>query len=63
LKTIRLTRMLRLFKLSRYVKGVAYLTEGARKSASSLGYVLIVIIILDLVFATACYYVEKARGV
>ena len=54
--------MLRLFKLSRYVKGVAYLSAGAWKSLSALGYVLIIIIILDLVFATACYYAEKERN-
>ena len=32
LRSIGLARMFRLFKLSRYMRGVAYLTKGALKS-------------------------------
>lgn len=61
LRVIRLTKLIRVLKLGRYLKGVEVFFEGVQASISSFGFLLLLLILGDLVFATAYFYAENAN--
>lgn len=59
LRVVRIVRIIRVFKLSRYMKGTSTFMDGVKNSLSSLGFLLMFFVVLDIVFATALFYAEK----
>eukprot|EP01017_Pseudomicrothorax_dubius_P025298 TRINITY_DN2713_c0_g1_i3.p1 TRINITY_DN2713_c0_g1~~TRINITY_DN2713_c0_g1_i3.p1 ORF type:complete len:567 (-),score=81.37 TRINITY_DN2713_c0_g1_i3:128-1828(-) len=60
-RTLRLSRIVRIFKFSRYLKGMSFLTQGISRSFQSLSYLGILILIANLIFATLAFYAEEAN--
>ena len=59
IRIIRLVRIFRIFKISRYITGTITFIDGIRRSLSSLGFLVFLIVFLDATLATVLYYVEQ----
>ena len=55
---INTLRIIRIFKIARYVTGTGTFINGLRRSLSSLGSLILMVSVLDVIFATAFYYAE-----
>lgn len=62
IRSIKLTKMFRIVKLSKYMAGLDFLHSGLMKSLDSLGFLLIILLNAVLVMGTAFYYVEYDKN-
>jgi hypothetical protein len=60
LRLVRVTRVLRLFKLSRYSTWLQLVAEGMRRSAKPVAILLSMFMIMALIFASTLFFVEKS---
>jgi hypothetical protein len=60
-RIVRFTRILRLFKISRYLKRIYVLTEGVKRSANSFGFLFLALVISNIFWAT-CYHFSEFDG-
>ncbi|XP_066302653.1 potassium voltage-gated channel subfamily A member 1-like isoform X1 [Branchiostoma lanceolatum] len=61
LRLMRLVRVLRIFKLSRYSEGLKMMGSTLAGSGSDIGMLLVFMVILVILFASAIYYVEQLQ--
>lgn len=64
LKTLRVARLLKMFrfaKIGRHMRGVEVFFQGVKSSVHSFGFLLLLLIVGDLVFATTFFYAENAN--
>ncbi|XP_078572612.1 potassium voltage-gated channel subfamily A member 1-like isoform X4 [Branchiostoma floridae x Branchiostoma japonicum] len=61
LRLMRLVRVLRIFKLSRYSEGLKMMGSTLAGSGSDIGMLLVFMVILVILFASAIYFVEQLQ--
>ena len=59
IRIIRLVKVLRFLKIGRYMKGTEVFYQGVKASVSSFGFLALLLLIVDLVFATLYFYAEQ----
>lgn len=58
IRVVRLVRILRVLKISRYIRGANTFIDGIKRSMASFGFLVLLMVLLDVVFATLFYYAE-----
>jgi voltage-gated potassium channel len=58
-KVLGLFRIFRIFKIARYIKDASIFIEGVKKSLADFGFLILLMIIANLTFATMIYYLES----